>query len=118
MKPGLVAVALAVLMVWKRHESTEKARAIGVHHMGWYSISGMLRIHREGTVTAMNGGLADVQGQGPLAKDRSEDEAKAGTWGGRAGPQAAIVTVTGIVTGGAKLHCKSEDDGGLPDRSL
>ena len=113
MKPG-VAVASAVLMVLRRHESTEKGREIGVHHMGWYSISGTLRIHHEGTMTVTNGGLADVQGQGPLAKGRSEDEAKVGTWGGRAGPQAAIVTVTGFVTGGAKLQCKPED---VPDRS-
>ena len=105
-----VAVASAVLMISRRHASTEMAGAIIAHHMVWYSISGGVGTRPEGTVTATNGGPANVQdrGRGHLGKSRSEDEAKAGTLGGGTGPQAVIVTVTGtaFVTGGAKLQCR------------
>ena len=106
-----VAVASAVLMISRRRASTEMAGAIiAHHHMGWYSISGGLGIRPESTVTVTNGGPANVRGRGRghLGKNRSEDEAEAGTLGGGTGPQAVIVTVTGtaFVTGGAKLQCR------------
>ncbi len=101
-----VAVVSAVVMILKPQESTgmTMAGAIEVRRMGWYSISGMLRIHPEGTVT--NGGRADVQGQGRLAKEGSVGAAEAGTWDGRGGPQTAIgtVTETDFVTGGANFR--------------
>jgi hypothetical protein len=111
--PGLlVAVASAVLMISRQHVGTEMARAIVAHHMGWYSISGTLRIRPESAVTATNGDPANVQGRGRghLGKDRSKGEAKAGTLGGGTGPRVAIVTVTGtaFVTGGAKLQCRPD----------
>ena len=100
--PG-VAVVSAVVMILKQHESTgmTMAGAIEARRMRWYSISGMPRIHPEGTVTVTNGGRADVRGQGRLAKGGSVGTAEAGTWGG--GPQTASVTVTDFVTGGANF---------------
>jgi hypothetical protein len=83
--PGVqVAVASAVVMILRRRVSTEMARlmagATGAHRMGWYSISGMLGIPPESTVTVTNGGPANAQGQdqGHLGQDRSKGEAKAG----------------------------------------
>ena len=108
--PGLlVAVASAVLMISRRHVSTEMARTIVTHHMGWYSTSGTLRVRPESTVTATNGDPANVQGRGRShpTKDGSEGGAKAGTLGGGTGPRAATVTVTDFVTDGAKSHCKT-----------
>jgi hypothetical protein len=105
--PGVqVAVASAVVMILRRHVGTEMARATGAHRMGWYSISGMLGIPLESAVTVTSGVPANVQdqGQGHLGQERSDGEAKAGTLGG-----GAIVTVTDIVTDGAKLRCKPDD---------
>jgi hypothetical protein len=103
-----VAVASAVVMILKLHGSTGMAMAgvIEARRMRCYSISGMLRIHLEGTVTATNGGRADVQGQGRLANEGSAGAAEAGTWDDRGGPQTAIgtVTETDFVTGGANFR--------------
>jgi hypothetical protein len=100
-----VAVASAVVMILKPHGSTGMMMAgvIEAGRMRWYSISGILRIHPECTVTATNGGRADVQGQGRLTKEGSIGAAEAGTWDDRGGPQTAIgtVTETDFVTGGA-----------------
>jgi hypothetical protein len=97
-----VAVASAVVMILKPHESTGMmmAGAIEASRMRWYSISGVLRIHPEGTVTGTNGGRASVQGRCRLAKGGSVGAAEAGTWDDKGG-QTAIVTVTDFVTGGA-----------------
>ena len=99
-----VAVALAVVMILKRHGSTgiTMAGVIEARRMRWYSISRMLRIHPEGAATVTNGGRTDVQGQGRLAKEGSGGAAEAGTWDDRGGPQKATVTVTDFVTDGAK----------------
>ena len=80
--PGrLVAVASAVLMILRRLASTEMARTIVKHHMGWYSTFKTRGTRPESTVTARNGDPANVQGlgRGLPAKDRNAGEAKAGT---------------------------------------
>lgn len=103
-----VAVASAVVMILKPRGSTGimMAGVIEAHRTRWYSISGTLRIHLEGTVTVTNGGRADVQGQSRLAKEGSVGAAEAGTWDDRGGPQTAIgtVTETDFVTGGANFR--------------
>jgi hypothetical protein len=109
-----VAVASAVVRILKPHGGTGMMMTgvIEAGRMRWYSISGMLRIHPEGTVTATKGGHAGVQGQGRLAIEGSVGAAEAGTWDDRGGPQTAIVTVTGteteaetdFVTGGANFR--------------
>jgi hypothetical protein len=103
-----VAVASAVVMILKPHGSTGITRAgvIEARRTRWYSISGTLRIHLEGTVTVTNGGHANVQGQGRLTKEGSVGAAEAGTWDDRGGPQTAIGTVreTDFVTGGANFR--------------
>jgi hypothetical protein len=101
-----VAVVSAVVMILKPHRSTGimTSGAIEARRMRWYSISGILKIHPEGTVTAMNGGRADVQGQGRLVKGGSIGAAEAGTWDDGGGPQTAIGTVTDFVTGGANFR--------------
>jgi len=100
------AVASAVVMILKPHESTgmTMAGAIEARRMRWYLISGNLRTHPEGTVSVMNGARANVQGQGRLAKEGSVGAAEAGTWDDRGGPQTAIGTVTDFVTGGANFR--------------
>ncbi len=102
-----VAVASAVGMILKPHGSTGMIMtgAIEAHRIRWYSISGMLRIHLESTVTMTNGGRTDVQGQGRLTKEGSVGAAEAGTWDDRGGPQTAIGTVkeTDFVIGGANF---------------
>ena len=101
-----VAVVSAVVMILKPHGGTgmTMAGAIEARHMRWYSISGLPRIHPEGTMTVTNGGRADVQGRGRLAKEGNIGVAEAGTWDDRGGPQTAIVTVTDFVTGGANFR--------------
>jgi hypothetical protein len=103
--PGLrVAVASAVVMILKQHGGIEMANVIKARHMAWCSISRRIEIHPENAVTVMKEGPADAQGrgQGRLANDMSGGEAEAGTRTGEREPKIAIVTVTGIVTGGAK----------------
>jgi hypothetical protein len=97
-----VAVVSAVVMILKPHGSTgmTMAGAIEARRMRWYSISGLLKTHPEGTVTVTNGGRAGIQGRCRLAKEGSVGAAEAGTWDDKRG-QTAIVTVTDFVTGGA-----------------
>ena len=101
-----VAVASAVVMILRPHESTgmTMAGAIEASRMRWYSTAGMPRIHLEGTVIATNGGLANVRGQGRLTKEGSVGAAEAGMWDDKGGPQTAIGTVTDFVTGGANFR--------------
>ena len=68
-------------MILKQHEGTGMALVMKVHHLEWYSISGMIETHPESTVTAMKGVPVDIQGQGPghLTNDVSGGEAIAGT---------------------------------------
>jgi hypothetical protein len=103
--PG-VAVVSAVVMTLKPQGSTGMmvAGAIEARRMRCYSISGMLRTHPDGTVTVTNGGRANVQGQGRLAKEGSGGAAEAGTWDDRGGPQTAIGTGSDFVTGGANFR--------------
>jgi hypothetical protein len=113
-------VASAVVMILKQHRSTGMMMtgAIEARRMRWYSISGMLRIHPEGTVTVTNGGRAEVQGQGHLTKEGSVGAAEAGTWDDRGGPQTAIgsVSVTDFVTGGANRTSELQCNNALTDR--
>ena len=110
----------ADVMILKPHESTgiAMADAIEARRMKCYSISGILRIHLEGTVTVTNGGHADVQDQGHLAKEGSASEAEAGTWDDRGGPQTAVETVTetDFVTGGANFRVPVQPKKTLTDR--
>jgi len=68
-------------MILKQHGGTGVARVMKVHHMEWYSISGLIETHPESTVTATKGVPANVQGQGQghLPNDVSGGEAIAGT---------------------------------------
>lgn len=97
-----VAVGSAVVTILRPHKSTGMmvAGAIEARRMRWYSISGVLRIHPEGTVSVMNGGRTGVQGRCRLMKEGSVSVAEAGTWDVKGG-QMGIVTVTDFVTGGA-----------------
>jgi len=75
-------VASAVVMILKQHGGIGVATLVmKVHHMEWYSISGLIETHPESTVTAMKGVPANVQGQGQghLANDVNGGEAIAGT---------------------------------------
>lgn len=103
-------------MILKRRDGTGMAHAIGVHPMGWYSISETKGIHPESTVTATNGEPANVQGQGQgrlvNVNDESGGGAKAGTRTGGEEPQMAIVTVTvtGFVIGDARRSVQTKPD--------
>jgi hypothetical protein len=102
----LVAVALAVVMIWKRRVGTGRVGALKALRTAWCSISRKTRA-RLGNAPAMKS-LADVQGRGrPSATERAVGEMET-TGVGRVG--IAIVTVTVTVTEltgieGAKAHC-------------
>jgi hypothetical protein len=76
-----VAVASAVVMILKPHGGFGVTRVMKIHHMEWYSITGLIETHPESIVTATKGVPENVQGQGQgrLANDVNGGEAIAGT---------------------------------------
>jgi hypothetical protein len=96
-----VAVASAVVMTLKPQESTGMVRVMGVHRMGWCSISGKMTIHTE-SVTMTDGVYADAQGQGRDRRMSGENGSEAAVektiLAGRQGIGIATTTVTGLAT--------------------
>ncbi len=96
----LVAVASAVVMIWKQHIDTGMVGAPGALRTGWCSILRMTP-GSGSTVTTTNEGLADVQGRGRPMTAENAGEAAAEIMMENTGtgqPGIAIVTVTVTVT--------------------
>jgi hypothetical protein len=94
----LVAVASAVVMIWKRRAGTGIVGALGALRTGWFSIPRMTRARPGNTATTTNEGPADVQGRGRPTTAEYAGEVVALAEMETTGTGIAIVTVTAIVT--------------------